>query len=87
MSFPREQVAPILAAMARDYATGYAFVIAEGDPTKPKIEQAGFSVLYRDDSAYGAFFPTAHEPQPAGHAVAGVEVAHMDQEVYFLLGL
>ena len=45
MSFPREQVAPILAAMARDYATGYAFVIAEGDPTKPKIEQAGFSAL------------------------------------------
>ena len=52
--------------MARDYATGYAFVIAEGDPTKPKIEQAGFSVLYRDDSAYGAFFPLLSMISSAG---------------------
>eukprot|EP00937_MAST-01D_sp_MAST-1D-sp2_P006705 g6705.t1 len=77
-SIPPAHVGPILAAMARDYGQGYAFAVAEGDPAKPRIEQAGFSVVYRDASPFGAFFPTAHEPQPAGSAVGNVEVAQMD---------
>lgn len=69
-------VQAILADMSVQYPSGYGFVIAEGDPSKPRLDQAGFSVLYRDDEINGAFFPTAHEVQPVQSN--GMQLCEMD---------
>ena len=67
-------VGAILSGMASAYPTGFAFVVAEGDPAAPSIEQGGFSIVYRDSGAYGCFFPTAHEALPGGDGAAQVSI-------------
>lgn len=53
-------VTTILKDIRKRYPSNFAFIIAQASPGG--VDQAGFSVLYRDARPNGGFFPTSHEP-------------------------
>lgn len=72
-SIPSATVSRLVAEVTARYPRRYAFIVAEG--ASGGVQQAGFAVQYRDATANGVFFPTAHEPPEYASPIVPTTVA------------